>query len=1195
MYLSFDCRMESNSFSDVKWIPCLGRKFSLCDLYDCCTDEMVIGSSIWDEKAVHEAKIEKAGEICKNEYTTCVPHTIEKKVSCLGINGELYLSCAAGHIKLEGEAKFYNDEIASKNVIRVALKCCTSSKITQISKRILESPSINTFEQESATDVITGIEYGAISIIVCHQKVQDKHDVKAAYENLHTKIKYLQNCISGNHNEMFSSIESNSENITCKIFSTLDLSHKTETMSSYTDAVALCKDLFKLHADKSTHVPIKASLSPLKRINKNFMKCAKNINETGLIIDIQCTHDIMNNMDLDLMDLHVIAENTLPGITEKIESYNISNKNLQSEFSRVLGYLVPKYRKGLIEECTLKEEIKTLFEKTKAQHILIQNKIKEIQQIRVFMKAVKDFELITISSDVFFHNDYVICLEFNTSHLIDNERPTDMPWYHDKKAIAEIRHKIKQFLKFAKENNNIKSTKFGFSNFSDQTCRELVVVNLYFDKEVLLFEPPTVPGKPFGSQITESTITLTWSEPQHGAQSITSYLIYFRKADDDEWNLYSTEISKSNYNAIIENLEANTGYIFKVCATLRIHCIIIESQVSEIIYTTKLVDAKTGKSSISPTPTKAENTSNSQEMTLRTTTHTHTKGAAHAPGQKVSNGQSESKTAPQDMERDGLQDPTRKDSGNNTHAQKPPIKNIRPKGSTIKALYDANKCEQLSAGNSTLYKLHVSKEQGKLMDVKIFNLGGKRNLKLPEIIILLVGATGAGKTTLINGIANYIFRVEWKDPERVVLTEHYTDKKGPSQAQSQTKSIEVYKINHGKHDQLSYNLTIIDTPGFEDTDGLKTDQSIMTKIQDLLTSDQVIDHINGIGFVVQAPLPRLTTTQLYVIQSVYSLFGNDVVNNIFVLATFTDNLSSPPVLNALDEAKIHYNKFFKFNNSALYANPNKTDTKGSINKSYWEIGMESFSKFFTELEEIKPVTLNLTKELLNERKKLQSILEGLKKKINCEFLNMQKLEYEEQTLNKYKSEAENNETFQYQEYIIQHELVPFESQYQLATNCHKCKISCHDDCLEYGQCNMMRFEEHKGYICTVCKCHINEHDTTNNYYHTYSGTEIKTIKHIKEKYDEAQNAQINIEKQIAKITDELEKVRKIIRKRLLDMHKCIQHINQISLQPTNITEVDYISNLVVVENNEKSQGYTSRIKFYQDFLNDLQKKFSSEV
>lgn len=48
----------------------------------------------------------------------------------------------------------------------------------------------------------------------------------------------------------------------------------------------------------------------------------------------------------------------------------------------------------------------------------------------------------------------------------------------------------------------------------------------------------------------------------------------------------------------------------------------------------------------------------------------------------------------------------------------------------------------------------------------ILNFAGKAPLMLDEKTILLVGATGSGKSTLVDGFVNYIMGVSFDDPFR---------------------------------------------------------------------------------------------------------------------------------------------------------------------------------------------------------------------------------------------------------------------------------------------------------------------------------------------------------------------------------------------------------------------------------------------
>ena len=78
-----------------------------------------------------------------------------------------------------------------------------------------------------------------------------------------------------------------------------------------------------------------------------------------------------------------------------------------------------------------------------------------------------------------------------------------------------------------------------------------------------------------------------------------------------------------------------------------------------------------------------------------------------------------------------------------------------------------------------------------------------------------------------------------------------------------------------------------------------------------------IDKLDAVGFVIPATEARLTPTQQYIFDSILRLFGKDFRENIFMLFTFADG-QKPQALEAVKAAGMPFQKYFKFNNSALF-------------------------------------------------------------------------------------------------------------------------------------------------------------------------------------------------------------------------------------------------------------------------------------
>ena len=247
---------------------------------------------------------------------------------------------------------------------------------------------------------------------------------------------------------------------------------------------------------------------------------------------------------------------------------------------------------------------------------------------------------------------------------------------------------------------------------------------------------------------------------------------------------------------------------------------------------------------------------------------------------------------------------------------------------------------------------------------------------VPHKVLMVVGATGAGKSCLINGIANYIMGVDWKDEFRFKLI---SDETTHDQSKSQTQCITAYTFHKDEGSPLPYTLTVIDTPGFGDSEGLERDKQIVEKIKEFFTIQgyEGIDQLHGIGFVTQAPLARLTPAQRYVFDSILAVFGEDVTDNIFLMVTFADGMR-PPVLDAARAAGVPFKNYFKFNNSALFASSQADD---EFDKMFWRMGKNSFQDFFDQFSRAQTQSLQQSREVLQQREQLEITIQGLQSQI----------------------------------------------------------------------------------------------------------------------------------------------------------------------------------------------------------------------
>ena len=463
-----------------------------------------------------------------------------------------------------------------------------------------------------------------------------------------------------------------------------------------------------------------------------------------------------------------------------------------------------------------------------------------------------------------------------------------------------------------------------------------------------------------------------------------------------------------------------------------------------------------------------------------------------------------------------------------------------------------------------------------------------------ERVLMIVGATGAGKTTLINGMINYIFGVDWKDDFRLMLVTENTSK---SQAHSQTNLITAYTIYPTNESNLRFPLTIIDTPGFGDTRGLERDKMIIKQIQDFFSikDGNGIDHLDGIGFVAQASLARLTPIQNYIFHSILSVFGNDVANNLFIMVTFADG-QNPPVMAAITEAKIECKKYFKFNNSALFARNQQSadDDDENFDKMFWKMGYISFKKFFSEFSVVQSVSLYLTKEVLRERRQLELTVQSLQEQITAGVAKLDELRQEELVLQQREAEIATNKNFKFNVEVTKQKKVDLPTGHYV-TNCLVCNRTCHDNCAysnddDKYQCAAMDNGGIENAKCRICPKHCFWQQHVNNPYcfELYKENEVRTSEELQKKYKTALQGKNKVQDILNQINYSLIVVEDDVISKVSEVQRALQRLDKIALKQSPLTQVQHLDLLMEAEKQEGKPGYQGRIKVYEKAKKDAQ-------
>ncbi|XP_059827173.1 uncharacterized protein LOC132394782 [Hypanus sabinus] len=1166
--------------NEVIQLATLGRPFQLGMLYDCRSDTLIPGVTLWDLETLKQNL--NSSDQPSTEFEVITSDSIEEKANALNMTGSLKASFLSGLVELKGSAKYLNDTKKSKQQARVALLYKTTTRFEQLTMNHLGKQNItypSVFEDESATHVVTAVLYGAQAFFVFDQTYSSPDDLPAIEYNMGTLIKCLPKfSLQG---EMTKEQKHCVEKFSCKFYGDFSLKNNPTT---FQDAINIYASLPSLLGSGGKHsVPIIVWLHPLKNLDS---KAAQLVREINVQLVNQCQRVLEQLSDAvmrcnDMMNNSVAIQ--FPDISKRILQFQEMCLEYKMVFQRSLARVVPSIRGGRKEEMILQDILKNMKHSPFSHQSLItwlDGKEQEMMVMKFYLRILEGIPIVKSVTDLNEELmnpaiDYVVCFTFTTvhqedlflleaikylqtqtAHKIQTPVPADEActtqqveqWFHSQTVSRKMKDKAQLFLDFATTNRTSENVKFLIAAVQDGSN---IGASIYLYEGGFLenscYEPPSQPERPMVSGMTHDSVTLQLHPPRCGAAEIVSYKVEYKGAQQEEWTTLETPDKFCLFT--IGRLEPHQEYQFRYRAVTKVG-VSKASEYNSIITGPKSPLVFQDYSSTGTLPCGGHEVQVSAECA---------EPDCSAACDKLSSeiGIVENKIAPKLC--------------NESHIS--------------------------AKGNPSIYKLELQEEvfyQSKKYTK--FRLGNP-SINCTMKTIMFLGATGSGKSTLINGMINYILGVEWRDNFRFKLISEET---GKSQAESQTSYVTAYQIYHQDGFKIDHSLTIIDTPGFGDTRGIEQDQLITEQIREFFTSPGGVDQIDAVCFVAQSSLARLTQTQKYIFDSILSIFGKDIAENIQILVTFADG-QRPPILEALKVSDIPcckdehgIPKYFKFNNSAIFAqrplsgkSANEESANGkcdveedndNFEAMFWKMGASSMKKFFRALNTMKARSLSLTKEVLRERKQLEATVKGLKFQIQNRLTKSVELRKTKQVLNQFEKTLEANKDFEYE---VDNTVRRKKKTDSYNYNCKKCEFTCHSPCnstnglLAY-MCTVMDWW---GY-CKVCPQRCNYTNHINEQYKFYDEIkkEKRTYNNIKEKYEKAYGEKMTVTKIKEKLEHELTEVQDEEQKLIEQISQSIRRLNEIALRPSPVSNMAYIELLIQSEKEEGKPGYKDRIE-----------------
>ncbi|XP_067308780.1 uncharacterized protein [Pseudorasbora parva] len=1223
------------SDSETIELACLGRPFQLGMLYDCRRDVLIPGITLWDAEMLQ--KNINVRPQPNTDFKIIASDSSEDKIQALNVSASLEASFMSGLVSVKGSAEFLNNKKKSKNQSRVTLQYRTTTRFEQLTMEHLGAGNVkhcNVFQEGSATHVVTALLYGAQAFFIFDQEVSSNENHQEIKGTLQASIKKIP-LISVEGQASLKMSESEKEKMnkfSCTFHGDFALENNPV---SYVDAIKVYSELPKLLGeDGENAVPMTVWLYPLKKLDSAAAQLVREIS-VSLVRRAQRIMDELDNCDVQCQDL--MRDNVtiqFPEIKTKIRKFKDLCSEYKIVFQKHLCRLLPSIRGGGKEEQELADALSDK-ERSPFQgalvHKYLNEREREMNVIRSYLEIMKDVPVLSSSNDLDkvvlkASNNYVIAFALSSlnekelyisdlenylkkqscknaeqiSYDQDFSKKTEK-WFSSGNVTTLTRENIQAFLDFKEANKGRKNIEFCIASIPDEliTASSIHV----YERGRLInsqYELPSKPPKPVFLSAEHDCIHLQIKPPDHGVSFVQSYCISYQSAQSSEWTEVFTDGVSDQVT--VKQLQPHKEYCFTCKAVCR-------PGVSLTSDTTSFFKTYPCAPPGAPIVKRLESESATIVWDVPTSVGEDVLVTGYELEYRVSTKDQEIekpwksvKSTNRECTLQGLEEDTIytirvfANCGNDGVSLSSPetLFSASFKGKQSKkdgsGLF-LNQSSRIKKGNPSIHTLILHKKMAETVSFNQYVFGRKVE-DVKNKVVLLLGSTGAGKTTLVNVMLNSILGVKWQDAYRFKLINEVTNR---TQAESQTYNVSSYELYNQPGFQIPYSLTIVDTPGFGDTRGIAHDKLITEQVKSFLCSPLGIDHIDAVCFVVQASLARLSANQKYIFDSILSIFGKDIAENIMIMVTFADG-KNIPVLEAIKAAELPCQKnkkgeptHFSFNNSAVYADKKVEEPTTSDNDSdddddeddkltqlVWDKTFKQMKAFFKALGSIESKDLTMTIKVLEERERLEKAMTSLTPQITAGLSKMSEIKKFKQFLENESENMVQNEDFEQDVEVMNANRSPVNC---FTMNCNNCFFTCHSNCFLPEEDSVQTCAVMENGYCIICpeNCHYSAHSKENFMWTYETKIEKKTIKELKDNFMKAKGKFMDSKQMLDELEKQLNGIQYKLEKLIKLSSDCLRRLDEIALKPKSLSTAEYLEILIKTEKEEKSPGFEDRI------------------